>query len=237
MTSAREVEAALEHASSTALWCDDVRRPGPRPALGGDHDVDHAVVGGGFTGLWAALLALEEDPGRDVVVLEGARLGWAATGRNGGFCSSSLTHGVGNGLARWPQEMPLLQRLGAANLDAIEATIGDRGIDCDFERTGELDVALEAWQLDDLRDLHHRLRDLGQEVDLLSAAQTRALVCSPTYLGGLLDRDGVAMLNPARLAWGLADAIEGAGGRIHEATRVLRAVSYTHLTLPTKRIV
>ena len=225
MTSAREVEAALEHASSTALWCDDVRRPGPRPALGGDHDVDLAVVGGGFTGLLAALLALQEDPGRDVVVLEGARLGWAATGRNGGFCSSSLTHGVGNGLARWPQEMPLLQRLGAANLDAIEATIGDRGIDCDFERTGELDVALEAWQLDDLRDLHHRLRDLGQEVDLLSAAQTRALVCSPTYLGGLLDRDGVAMLNPARLAWGLADAVEGAGGRIHEATRVLRVRS------------
>ena len=225
MTSAREVEAALEHASSTALWCDDVRRPGPRPALGGDHDVDLAVVGGGGTGLWAALLALQEDPGRDVVVLEGARLGWAATGRNGGFCSSSLTHGVGNGLARWPQEMPLLQRLGAANLDAIEATIGDRGVDCDFERTGELDVALEAWQLDDLRDLHHRLRDLGQEVDLLSAAQTRALVCSPTYLGGLLDRDGVAMLNPARLAWGLADAVEGAGGRIHEATRVLRVRS------------
>ena len=225
MTSARQVEAALEPASSTALWCDDVRRPGPRPALGGDHDVDLAVVGGGFTGLWAALLALQEDPGRDVVVLEGARLGWAATGRSGGFCSSSLTHGVGNGLARWPQEMPLLQRLGAANLDAIEATIGDRGIDCDFERTGELDVALEAWQLDDLRDLHHRLRDLGQEVDLLSAAQTRALVCSPTYLGGLLDRDGVAMLNPARLAWGLADAVEGAGGRIHEATRVLRVRS------------
>ena len=225
MMSAREVEAAFEHASSTPLWCDDVRRPVPRPALGGDHDVDPAVVGGGFTGLWAAMLALEEDPGRDVVVLEGARLGWAATGRNGGFCSSSLTHGVGNGLARWPQEMPLLQRLGAANLDAIEATIGNRGIHCDFERTGELDVALQAWQLDDLRDLHQRLRDLGQEVDLLGAAQTRALVCSPTYLGGLLDRDGVAMLNPARLAWGLADAVEGAGGRIHEATRVLRVRS------------
>jgi glycine/D-amino acid oxidase-like deaminating enzyme len=121
--------------------------------------------------------------------------------------------------------MPLLQRLGAANLDAIEATIGNRGIHCDFERTGELDVALQAWQLDDLRDLYQRLRDLGQEVDLLGAAQTRALVCSPTYLGGLLDRDGVAMLNPARLAWGLADAVEGAGGRIHEATRVLRVRS------------
>jgi glycine/D-amino acid oxidase-like deaminating enzyme len=218
----RESEAALAHASSIPLWIDDSRRPEPRPPLRGDLDVDLVVVGGGFTGLWAALLALEEDPGRKVVVLEGARLAWAATGRNGGFCSSSLTHGVGNGLARWPEEMPLLQRLGAANLDAIEATIRERGIDCDFERTGELDVAVEAWQLEDLRGLHETLRELGEESALLSAAQTRALVSSPTYLGGLLDRHGVAMVNPARLAWGLADAVEDAGGRIHENTRVLR---------------
>jgi glycine/D-amino acid oxidase-like deaminating enzyme len=190
--------------------------------LRGDHDVDLVVVGGGFTGLWAALLALEEDPGREVVVLEAARLAWAATGRNGGFCSSSLTHGVGNGLARWPEEMPLLQRLGAANLDAIEATIRERGIDCDFERTGELDVAVEPWQAEELRGLHETLRRLGEDSELLSAAQTRAMVSSPTYLGGLLDRRGVAMVNPARLAWGLADAVEGAGGRIHENTRVLR---------------
>jgi glycine/D-amino acid oxidase-like deaminating enzyme len=218
----REVESAFDQASSVPLWCDDSRRPQARAALRGDHDVDLAVVGGGFTGLWAALLALEENPGRDVVVLEGARLAWAATGRNGGFCSSSLTHGVGNGVARWPAEMPLLQRLGAANLDAIEATITQRGIDCDFERTGELDVAVQPWQLEDLRGLHETLRELGEESELLSGAQTRALVSSPTYLGGLLDRRGVAMVNPARLAWGLADAIEGAGGRIHESTRVLR---------------
>ncbi|MEP7193499.1 MAG: FAD-dependent oxidoreductase [Actinomycetota bacterium] len=221
-TPAHEAESALEHASSVPLWCDDSRRPPPRAALRGEHDVDLAVVGGGFTGLWAALLALQEDPGREVVVLEGARLAWAATGRNGGFCSSSLTHGVGNGLARWPQEMPLLQRLGAANLDAIEATIGRYGIDCDFERTGELDVAVQPWQLEDLRDLHQALRALGDEPELLSGPQARALVSSPTYLGGLLDRRGVAMVNPARLAWGLAEAIEGAGGRIHEKTRVLR---------------
>jgi glycine/D-amino acid oxidase-like deaminating enzyme len=183
------------------------------------------VVGGGFTGLWAALLALEENPGREVVILEAGRLGWAATGRNGGFCSSSLTHGVGNGLARWPSELALLQRLGADNLDAIEATIAARGIDCDFERTGELDVAVEPWQLDELRDLHQSLRDLGEPAEMLSAAQTRALVASPTYLGGLLDRRGVAMVNPARLAWGLADSVEAAGGRIHEACRVRRLAS------------
>ena len=221
-----EAAMALEHASSTPLWWDDTRRPEPRAALQGDEDVDLAIVGAGFTGLWAAMLALEEDPARKVVVLEGKRVGWAATGRNGGFCSASLTHGVGNGLARWPDEMPLLERLGVANLDAIEATIRERGIDCDFERTGELDVAVEPWQLEELGALQRTMSELGQEVELLGAAQTRALVDSPTYLGGLLDRHGVAMVNPARLAWGLAEAIEGAGGRIHEATRVrgLRSV-------------
>jgi len=222
LMSTREAPAALEHASSTPLWWDDSSRPERRAALEGDRDVDLAVVGAGFSGLWAALLALEEDPQREVVVLEAERLGWAATGRNGGFCAASLTHGVGNGLARWPGEMPLLQLLGAANLDAIEATIRERGIDCDFERTGELDVAVEPWQLEDLGSLHRTMRDLGEDVELLTSAQTRALVDSPTYLGGLLDRRGVAMVNPARLAWGLADAIESSGGRIHESTRVQR---------------
>jgi len=217
-----EADRALEHASSTPLWWDDHSRPERRAALQGDEDVDLTIVGAGFTGLWAALLALEEDPARKVVVLEGKRVGWAATGRNGGFCSASLTHGVGNGLARWPDEMPLLQRLGAANLDSIEATIRERGIDCDFERTGELDVAVEPWQLEDLGRLQRTMSELGQDVELLNAAQTRAFVDSPTYLGGLLDRHGVAMVNPARLVWGLADAVEGAGGRIHEATRVRR---------------
>jgi glycine/D-amino acid oxidase-like deaminating enzyme len=217
-----EADRALEHASSTPLWLDDHSRPETRAALHSDKDVDLAIVGAGFTGLWAALLALEEDPARKVVVLEGKRVGWAATGRNGGFCSASLTHGVGNGLARWPDEMPLLQRLGAANLDAIEATIRERGIDCDFERTGELDVAVEPWQLEDLGRLQRTMSELGQDVELLGAAQTRALVDSPTYLGGLLDRHGVAMVNPARLAWGLAHAVESVGGRIHEATRVIR---------------
>jgi len=79
---------------------------------------------------------------------------------------------------------------GAANLDSIEATIADRGINCDFERTGELDVALEPWQLEDLRDLHETLRGLGEESELLDEAQTRALVSSPTYLGGSLGWEG-----------------------------------------------
>ena len=74
-------------------------------------------------------------------------MGWAASGRNGGFCAASLTHGLGNGLSRWPGEIAKLEELGARNLDEIEAAVKRYSIDCDFERTGEIDVATEPHQL------------------------------------------------------------------------------------------
>jgi glycine/D-amino acid oxidase-like deaminating enzyme len=213
--------ARLEGASSTPYWLDQAHRPAPRSPHTGDVDVDLLVVGGGFTGLWAALLALEEQPGRDVLVLEGHRLGWAASGRNGGFCAASLTHGLANGFERWPGEMPTLLRLGRRNLDELEESVRRYGIDCGFERTGELDVAVEPWQVEGLAEGHALAQRAGVELQLLDAAGTRALVDSPTYLGGLYDPDGVAMLDPARLVWGLADVVERLGGHVRESTRVL----------------
>ena len=91
------------------------------PSLVGAVDADLVVVGGGYTGLWTALQAKEADPGRDVVLVEAATVGWAASGRNGGFCASSLTHGEANGLDRFPGEFDTLERLGRENLDGIEA--------------------------------------------------------------------------------------------------------------------
>lgn len=216
--------ARLDGASSTPFWLDQPQRPQARPALVGDVDVDLLVVGGGFTGLWAALLALEEQPGRDVLLLEGHRLGWAASGRNGGFCAASLTHGLANGFDRWPDEMPTLLRLGQANLDGLEDAVRRYGIDCGFERTGELDAAVEPWQYEDLREGYEQARQAGVELELLDAAGIRALVDSPTYVGGLYDPQGVAMVDPARLVWGLADAVERLGARVHESTRVLELI-------------
>jgi hypothetical protein len=118
------------------FWLDRPDAPPAREALRGEESCDLAVAGGGFGGLWAALLAKEANPGRSAVLIEGNRVGWAASGRNGGFCEASLTHGAANGRKRFGGEFGTLQRLGMENEDAIEAAIGRYGIDCDFERVG-----------------------------------------------------------------------------------------------------
>ncbi|MEV4996749.1 NAD(P)/FAD-dependent oxidoreductase [Streptomyces niveus] len=215
----RTAAASLTDAQPVAYWLDDPGRPGAVPALAGDERCDLLVVGGGYSGLWTALLAKERDPHRDVVLIEGREVGWAASGRNGGFCSASLTHGLANGLSRWPGELRTLEDLGGGNLDGIESAVERYGIDCDFERTGDISVATQPHQLDDLRQLHDEAAEAGfTGLDLLDGEEVRAEVDSPTFLGGLWDRRGVAMLNPARLAWGLKRACLDLGVRIYENT-------------------
>ena len=206
---------ALADAAPTSAWLDSALRPAPRPALAADTTADLVIVGGGYSGLWTAVLAKERDPGREVVLLEAQRIGWAASGRNGGFCSASLTHGKDNGEQRFPDEIDTLERLGRQNLTELESAVGRYGIDCDFELTGSLSVATEPHQVTWLREA----ADAG-EGEYLDRDAIRAEVASPTYLAGLWTRDDNALVDPARLAWGLADAAERLGVRIHEDTHV-----------------
>jgi glycine/D-amino acid oxidase-like deaminating enzyme len=216
----RLAREALAGAAPTVFWLDDPQRPAPQPALAGDGTADLVVVGGGYTGLWTALLARERRPYRSVTLLEAGLCGWEASGRNGGFASASLTHGFSNGRERWPEELAELDRLGAENLAAIGRTVADLGIDCGWEETGELTVATRPHELEELRALAGEMTAAGHEVELLDAAAVRAEVDSPTYLGGLRERNGTALVEPARLAWGLRRACLAAGVTIHERTRV-----------------
>jgi len=211
---------AIADALPLSFWLDDPAAPEPAPPLVGRATADLVVVGGGFTGLWTAWLAKAADPGRDVVVLEADRCGWAASGRNGGFCAASLTHGLSNGVERFPAEIDILERMGRQNLDAIAATVAAERIDCDFERTGELDVATEPYQVEALAEAAAEAKAHGSAVTLLDTDAVRAAVHSPTYLGGLWDPDGCALVNPARLAWGLRHSCERAGVRFHEHSPV-----------------
>jgi len=205
----------LADASPTPFWLDTKDRPGALDALAGRVTADLVVIGGGYSGLWTALLAKERDPGRDVVLLEANRIGWAASGRNGGFCSASLTHGYDNGLARWPDEMDTLERLGRENLDEIEATLERYGIECDWRRSGELAVATAEWQAEDLA-----AAPTSEDLVFLDRDAVQAEVASPTYLAGLWDKDGCAMVDPARLAFGLREACLRLGVRIFEQSPV-----------------
>ncbi|WP_457033843.1 NAD(P)/FAD-dependent oxidoreductase [Kitasatospora sp. P5_F3] len=212
---------ALSDARPTPFWLEDPGRPEALPALVGDTRCDLLVVGGGYSGLWTALIAKERDPSLDVVLIEGHEIGWAASGRNGGFCASSLTHGFGNGLQRWPGELAELERQGLANLNEIEAAIKRYGIDCEWERTGEIDIATQPHQLAELREVAEAVAEYGGELTFLDADQLREKVDSPTFLGGIWDKEGVAMLHPAKLAWGLRDACLAQGVRIFERTKGL----------------
>jgi glycine/D-amino acid oxidase-like deaminating enzyme len=207
---------SLADAEQTPYWLDHPERPAPRPALDADTTADLCVVGGGYSGLWTAVLAKERDPGRDVVLLEGNRVGWAASGRNGGFCAASITHGRANGADRWPGEIDTLDRLGRENLDAIEQTLTRYGIECDFIRSGSITVATEQHQLDWLRELTEDVPD----ATYLDTEAMRAQVASPTFLAGVFEPHDNALVDPARLAWGLAAAAESLGVRNHEDTHV-----------------
>jgi glycine/D-amino acid oxidase-like deaminating enzyme len=213
-----ELDRLVMAAKPGSFWLDQPDAPAARTPLRGDTSCDLAVIGAGFTGLWAALLAKEANPGRSVLVVEGSHVGWAASGRNGGFCDASLTHGAANGRERFPAEFDTLQRLGTENLDAIEAAVSRYDIDCEFSRSGSITVATDDYQVAELLEAGGTAGTDGGT--FLSQAALRAEVNSPTYLAGSWDRKGTAMIQPARLAWGLAAACERLGVRIVERTPV-----------------
>ncbi|MEY9259559.1 NAD(P)/FAD-dependent oxidoreductase [Brevibacterium epidermidis] len=211
-----DVNAALADASTIPFWLDTELRPEPLPPLSADEEVDLLVVGGGFTGLWTALQAKERDPNRRVMLVEANTIGWAASGRNGGFCAASLTHGYDNGAAHLPEENDRLAQLGRENLDAIEAAVAKYGMDVEFERTGELDVATEDYQVAELREAH----DPDSGFIFLDQQELAGIVKSPTYKGALWDSREVAMVHPAKLCWELLRVIRELGVEVYEGTKV-----------------
>ena len=211
----------LSHMQPELYWLDeDPLEPLPHPTLIGDVTTDLCIVGAGYTGLWTALLAKEANPEREVIIVEQRETGAGASGRNGGFCSYSLTHGFINGYRRFKDEMSIIERLGRENLDAIEATITKYGIECDFEWNGELRVAVEDWQMEGLEEEAELRNSFGDNVELLRQEEIQARIKSPIYKGALFDPDGTALVDPARLVWGLERACISLGVKIFENSHV-----------------
>ena len=213
---------ALDAAQPKVFWSDSDDEPEEAPHLKGELKADLTIIGGGFTGLWAAIYALEEEPGLTVALLEAERCGFGASSRNGGFCDSSLTHGLENGISHWPDEIETLIRFGRENLDHIESRIKRYGIDADFHRVAETAVATESWQLESLSESVDLHTAVGDDVELLDEGAMKDRIASPTYVGGLVRHNDVALVDPARLCWGLQRVAESLGAMIFENSRVIK---------------
>ena len=212
------IARSLEESAFRSMWL-DIPRP-EYPSLPGPVTCDLLVVGGGYTGLWTALHAAERHPDQRIILVEANRIGWAASGRNGGFVDASLTHGSANGKTRWPNEMAKLDQMGLNNLDGMQADINRLGLDAEWQRTGMLSVATEPHQVDWLAEAAAE-----GEGTLLGEQEVRAEVHSPTYLAGLSNAGSTAIVHPAKLALELARACQEAGVRIYEHTNAKQLTS------------
>jgi len=215
-----DTKALVADAKPAVFWSDQPGAPVTAPPLVGDDRADLAIIGAGFTGLWAALQAKEDDPGREIVVIEAEEAGFGASTRNGGFCEASLTHGLDNGLSHWPNDLRTLLDMGDRNLTDLLATLERFDIDARAERTGQISFATEEWQVEHLRENVEIAIGYGLDATFLDETEARAEVDSPTYLAGAYDKDGAVMVDPAQLVWGLQRACESLGVRFHDHSRV-----------------
>lgn len=226
---------SLAQASSTPFWLDTPDRPEPRPALQHDLMADLLVIGGGFCGLWTALIAKERHPEWNIILLEQQRIAWAASGRNGGFCESSLTHGDENGELHYPDELPIIHKLADQNFAEIAATIERYNIDAEWETGGIMVVATEPHQEHELR----ASTDQSADAHVLDMTKPHGYGASPVYRAGVTRHKGYAHVHPAKLAWGLAQAAENLGVQIFENTKVTELSNSSwlaQLTRTTKQI-
>lgn len=218
-----------------SLWMDTVDDDlTPRPALDGDCEVDVAIAGAGYTGLWTAYALLRLDPALRVLVVEREIAGFGASGRNGGWCSDLFPvswervarQGGGADAAA------AMHRAMIGGIDDIAATLEGERLDADMLRGGSLVMATTPLQEATLREhaAASRRRD-GDELGLrwLSAGEAVARVRVPGCRGATLSPH-CARIHPAKLVRGLARAVERHGGRIVERTPVTEIAAHRLVT-------
>jgi len=214
---------ALKDAVVRPLWHDPDVMPEPLPPLTSDETCELLIVGGGFTGLWAAMQAKEREPDADIILIEQTFVGDGASGRNGGFLSSTLAHTETNTEYRFADEAERLAELGIENMREFLETLDRYDIDARYEKTGELYVALDPESAERLYARYQQAEADGDDVVWFDQEAVREQVNSPMYHAGIWDRTGQdGVIDPARLCWGLKDVlVSQMGVRIFEDTKML----------------
>jgi glycine/D-amino acid oxidase-like deaminating enzyme len=208
---------------SRSFWLDD--QPGsldPRPPLSGDVQVDVAILGAGYTGLWTAYYLLRLDATLRIMLIEKDIVGFGASGRNGGWCVGALAAGperheevAGNDAAR-----RFLHELFDA-VDEVGRVAATEGFGCDFAKGGTIRLARNQAQLarqrDEVESYHESFGLTNNDVRLLDADEARDHLNGTGVLGGLFWAH-TAALHPGRLVRGLGETVERLGATIAEQT-------------------
>ena len=209
--------------SSTSLWLDQIATDVvARPMLGGDLDVDVAIVGAGYTGLWTAHSLLAADPSLRVVIVERDTVGFGASGRNGGWCVGELAGGLDGAIATYGRDPAVaLTRAIIDTVDEIGRVVRGEAIDCGFVKGGVIRLARSAVQLTAQRDEadHFAACGLADELVVLAPVEAGDRLRATDVSGGLWYRPG-ARVHPAQLVHGLARVVERRGATIVEHTAV-----------------
>lgn len=187
--------------------------------LRGSHKTDVVIVGGGYTGLSAAYHIRQKFPDKGIVILEGACCGYGASGRNGGFC-------IATDLIREseiPDSETVKSKLEISfyGPNFIKKMISEYGVECDFQETGMLGVALDEQQAEALKEYQERLKLFGLDSTYLEGSDLEAEIKSPLFVAGLNLPYG-AILNPAKLAREMKRVVEGVGVEVRERSVVTR---------------
>jgi glycine/D-amino acid oxidase-like deaminating enzyme len=203
------------------FWLTTVEILRTDPARPLPESVDVAVIGAGFTGLSAARTLAR--CGANVAVLEAETIGWGASSRNGGMVLTGLKLGVNKLISLYGRERT--QRMYAASLatiDCVEQLVNDERIDCDFARSGHLEVACKQKHFDDYaRQVEVIAREFNHQLRMVQRHELQPEIGSSIYYGGIVDEVS-AGLNPARYVAGLALAAMKAGATIFENAAVVK---------------
>jgi len=207
-----------------SFWHETAGEPlAPRAALAGDLDVDVAVVGAGFTGLWTAYYLRRLDPSIRIAVLEREVAGFGASGRNGGWCSALFPAEPATVARRYGRPAAIaMHRAMVDTVDEVGRVAAIEGIDCHYAKGGTVMLARTPVQLARATADVAEARELGadpEDLRLLSAEEARSRVAATKVLGGTFTPH-CASIHPSRLVRGLARTVVGLGVALYEQTPV-----------------
>jgi len=209
---------ALSNTRFTTFWLDSLDAAADLPALDQDISCDLLIVGGGFCGLWAAIQAKEQNPQRDVVLIEARSVANGASGRPAAIMSTSVMHGIDNTERMFANEVSELEDLGRQNMDGFRKTLERYDIDCDLEWGGEMKVSIGDQGLATVEEEYQLYIKYGHDAERLDRDRVQAEIKSPIFHAGVWSKKRSGTVHPGKLVRGLKKAAIGLGVRIFENT-------------------